>query len=91
MNKYKFEINILKEVYKNWSINLYQLSKHKTYLVVISYFDINTTEVKLFNNLKDAKNSFMTWFMSGRKTINVFHWFKQAINNTLKLEVLNEN
>ena len=58
MNKYKFEINILKEVYKNWSINLYQLSKHKTYLVVICYFDINTTEVKLFNNFKDAKNKF---------------------------------
>tara|TARA_X000001388_G_scaffold74852_1_gene68558 strand:- start:1547 stop:1753 length:207 start_codon:yes stop_codon:yes gene_type:complete len=57
MNKQKFEINILKKSYKDWSVNLYQRSD-KTYLVVISYFDINSTEVWLFNNFKDAKNKF---------------------------------
>jgi SUMO ligase MMS21 Smc5/6 complex component len=57
MLQHKFEINILKKVYKDWSVNLYQGSD-KTYLVVISYFDINSTEVWLFNNFKDAKNKF---------------------------------
>lgn len=47
----------LRKVFKDWSINLY-INPDKTYSVVISYFDINTTEEKVFNNFKKASNKF---------------------------------
>ena len=47
----------LRKVFKDWSINLY-VNPDKTYSVVISYFDINTIDEKVFKDFEQAKNKF---------------------------------
>jgi hypothetical protein len=58
-------IKAIKRVFEDWSINLY-INPDKTYSVVISYFDINTTEEKVFNNFKKASDKFFEIVKEGK-------------------------
>ena len=55
----------LRKVFKDWSINVY-INPDKTYSVVISYFDINTIEEKVFKDFKQAKNTFKEIVKEGK-------------------------
>lgn len=55
----------LRKVFKDWSINLY-INPDKTYSVVISYFDINTIDEKVFKDFEQAKNKFKEIVKEGK-------------------------
>lgn len=55
----------LRKVFKDWSINVY-INPDKTYSVVISYFDINTIDEKVFKDFKQAKNTFKEIVKEGK-------------------------
>ena len=55
----------LKKVFQDWSINLY-INPDKTCSVVISYFDINTTEEVVFKNYEVAKTIFENVVKEGK-------------------------
>ena len=55
----------LRKVFKDWSINLY-INPDKTYSVIISYFDINTIDEKVFKDFKQAKNTFKEIVKEGK-------------------------
>ena len=55
----------LKKVFKDWSINLY-INPNETCSIVISYFDINTTEEVVFKNYDVAKRNFKNVAKEGK-------------------------
>ena len=55
----------LRKVFKDWSINVY-INPDKTYSVVISYFDINTIDEKVFKDFEQAKNKFKEIVKEGK-------------------------
>ena len=55
----------LRKVFKDWSINVY-INPDKTYSVIISYFDINTIDEKVFKDFKQAKNTFKEIVKEGK-------------------------
>ena len=55
----------LRKVFQDWSINLY-VNPDKTYSVVVSYFDINTIDEKVFKDFDQAKNKFKEIVKEGK-------------------------